>query len=126
MFHAYRKTAAIAAFGAIALAASAVSAQPAAAGKAPTKQKPPSGGSTIAVTVTNQRTIGVTEVDIALAGSPSYKPIVKKLAPGRSTVVTLSHDEDCRFDLYVKYDDGATSQISALDVCVDGKINLVE
>ncbi|HLW92178.1 MAG TPA: hypothetical protein VKS78_12890 [Roseiarcus sp.] len=123
MINAYPRSIAIAAFCAIVLAAGGAGA--ASASKEPTKLKPP-GGPTIAVTVTNQRTVGVSELDIALAGSPSYKPIVRKLGPGRSTVVTLSHDEDCRFDLYVKYDDGATSQISALDVCQDGKINLVE
>ena len=125
MINAHPRSIAIAAFSAIVFAASGAAAETASAGKAPTKLKPP-GGPTIAVTVTNQRTVGVAELDIALAGSPSYKPIVKKLGPGRSTVVTLSHDEDCRFDFYAKYDDGATSQISALNVCLDGKINLTE
>jgi hypothetical protein len=90
------------------------------------KPKPNAGGPTISVTVFNKRDVGLTELDVAQAGSPSFKPFVRKLAAGKSTVVTLPRDESCVFDFYVKYDNGETNSVSGYNVCDDGKINLVE
>jgi len=108
---------------AFALAATPACAQtnPPAAGVA--KPKP---GATISVTVTNRRKATVSELDIAPAGSPAFKPFVRKLEPGKSAIVTLPRDENCKFDLYAKYEDGEISNISGFDVCEDSKINLVE
>jgi hypothetical protein len=95
----------------------------------PTKLKPKpnaSAGPTIAVTVLNKRDIGLTELDIAQSGTPTFKPFVRKLAAGKSTVIMLPKDENCIFDFYVKYDNGETNSVSGFNVCDDGKINLVE
>jgi hypothetical protein len=81
---------------------------------------------TIAVTVTNKRKSGVAELDVALAGSAAFKPLLRKLAPGKQTVVTLPRDESCAFDFYIKYEDGQTNTVTGVDVCPDGKLNLVE
>jgi hypothetical protein len=95
----------------------------------PTKLRPKpnaSGGSTIAVTVYNKRDVGLAELDIAQAGVPTFKPFVRKLPAGKSTVINLPKDESCVFDFYVKYDNGETNAVSGFNVCEDGKINLVE
>jgi hypothetical protein len=92
----------------------------------PTGAVQPKSAATISVTVTNRRTATVSEVDFAPAGSPVFKPYLRKLGPGKSAVVALPRDTICKFDLYAKYDDGETSSISGLDVCEDSKINLVE
>jgi FlaG/FlaF family flagellin (archaellin) len=86
----------------------------------------PDSGETIAVTVTNKRRSGVTELDVALAGSAAFRPLLRKLAPGKQSVVTLPRDESCTFDFYIKYEDGQTNTVTGVDVCPDGKLNLVE
>jgi hypothetical protein len=118
---------AIAALTALALAAGGTDAQtnPPPPGSAAAKQKA-GAAPTIAVTVTNRRGVGVSEFDTAQAGSAVFKAVLKKLGPGKSAVVMFPRDENCSFDLYVKWDDGTTSNISAFDICLDGKVNLVE
>jgi hypothetical protein len=117
---------AFAALTALALTAGATDAQtnppPVVSGAAKQKAVAP----TVAVTVTNRRGVTASEFDTAPAGSAVFKPLLKKLGPGKSAVVMFPRDENCSFDLYVKWDDGTTSSISAFDICQDGKINLVE
>ena len=110
---------------AVALAAGAAQAQTGSAAKQKMKPKSDSGP-TVAVTVANKRKATVVELDFALAGSPSFKPIVRNLAPGKQTIINLSRDENCSFDFYIKYDDGQTNTVSSVNVCEDGKLNLVE
>jgi hypothetical protein len=106
-----------------------LTAQASAETAAPTKLRPKpnaAAGPTMAVTVFNKRNVGLTELDLAQAGTPTFKPIVRKLAAGKSTVIMLPKDENCVFDFYVKYDNGETNSVSGFNVCEDGKINLVE
>ena len=98
---------------------------------APTKDKMKAkakadSGPTVAVTVTNKRKASVIELDVALGGSPAFKPILRNLGPGKQAVINLSKDENCLFDFYIKYDDGATNTVPGVNVCDDGKLNLVE
>ena len=126
MFKAGSKAIAFAAL-AIAVLAGAAQAETSAQAKEKMKAKPKAdSGPTIAVTVTNKRKVTVAELDVALAGSPAFKPLLRNLAPGKQAVVTLSRDENCRFDFYIKYDDGATNTVADVNVCDDGKLNLVE
>jgi hypothetical protein len=112
---------------AIAVVAGAADAQTSAPAKEKAKAKAKAdSGPTVAVTVTNKRKVGVVELDVALAGSPAFMPILRNLAPGKQTVITLSRDVNCRFDFYIKYDDGATNTVPGVNVCDDGKLNLVE
>jgi len=116
--------------GSIALALTALAF---AAGASRAQTTPPTAGAgkpkaaaSLSVTVTNHRKATVSELDLAPAGSPAFKPLLRKLGAGKSTVVVLPRDDNCTFDLYAKYDDGETTSMSGLDLCVDGKINLVE
>jgi hypothetical protein len=117
----------LAALTALALAGGAANAQtnPPPVGSGAAKPKP-GEASSVAVTVTNRRDVTASEFDTAQAGSAVFKPLLKKLGPGKSAVVMFPRNENCSFDLYVKWDDGTTSSISAFDICLDGKINLVE
>ncbi|HEV3045076.1 MAG TPA: hypothetical protein VGY52_14535 [Roseiarcus sp.] len=118
---------AVAMVTALTLALAAGAAAQTAAPATGAKQKPKANAApTIAVTVTNKRTTGLAELDIAQTGSPAFKPFVRKLAPGKQTVITLPRDENCVFDLFMKYEDGATSTVPGFNVCDDGKINLVD
>ena len=111
---------------AVAVFAGIAEAETAAPAKQKMKAKAGDSGPTIAVTVTNKRNIAVAELDVALAGSPAFKPLLRNLAPGKQAVVSLSHDANCRFDFYIKYEDGATNTVPGVNVCDDGKLNLVE
>ncbi|HLJ71211.1 MAG TPA: hypothetical protein VKU03_07835 [Roseiarcus sp.] len=129
MIKAGSKRAAVAAALAVTLAVVGSAPSPAAAASAKHNKKPQAkadSGPTVAVTITNKRKSGVVELDVALAGSPAFKPLLKNLAPGKQAVVTLAHDENCAFDFYVKYDDGEISTVPNVHVCDDGKLNLVE
>ncbi len=113
-----------------ALAAGGAEAQnsaPAASAKQRVKpQAKADSGPIVAVTVTNKRKAGVVELDVALSGSPAFKPLLNNLSPGKQAIINLTHDENCAFDFYIKYDDGATNTVPNVNVCEDGKLNLVE
>jgi hypothetical protein len=83
-------------------------------------------GATINLTVANRRTIGLTKLDLAPAGSSAFRRIVENLGPGRKTVVALSSGENCAFDFRGVYDDGATTNARDVDLCKSGLINLFE
>jgi hypothetical protein len=80
----------------------------------------------VAVTVTNHRKVGLKELDAAGAGGPKTKKIVTKLAPGDKTVIKLGKGKDCLYDFHAIYDDGTSADISAIDVCKDKALDLVE
>jgi hypothetical protein len=80
----------------------------------------------VSVTVTNHRAVGLKELDAAGAGGPKTKKIVTKLAPGGKTVIKLGKGKDCLYDFHAVYDDGTSADISAIDVCKDKALNLVE
>jgi hypothetical protein len=95
----------------------------AAGDKAKPKSKPKP---LVAVTVTNHRAVGLKELDAGGAGGATKKKIVTKLAPGAKTVVKLGKGKDCLYDLHAVYDDGNSADISAIDICTDTAIDLVE
>jgi hypothetical protein len=80
---------------------------------------------TIIVTIVNKRPIGLVELRAAPAGSSATEKIAENLAPGRKTFARLPRG-DCILDLRGVYDDGTTASLSAIDLCRDGRINLVQ
>ena len=78
------------------------------------------------VTVTNQRTVGLKELDAAAAGGAKTRKIVTKLAAGGKTVVKLGKGKDCLYDFHATYDDGQSADLTSVDVCKDKALNLVE
>jgi hypothetical protein len=79
-----------------------------------------------ALTVTNERSVGLVELDITKAGGSTFKMLVKKLGAGQKAMVNYPRGEDCMFDLHVTYVDGLSNTLSNVNLCKDGKINLVE
>jgi hypothetical protein len=98
-------------------------AAPAAAAQAKPK---PKAKPMVSVTVTNQRAVGLKELDAAAAGGPKTKKIVSKLAAGGKTVVKLGKGKDCLYDFHAIFDDGQSADLSSVDVCKDQALNLVE
>lgn len=90
------------------------------------KRRAAAPSATIDVTVTNHRSIGLTELDAGPSGSPAIKKVLKNLAAGRKAVFKLPRGEDCNFDLHGIYDDGTSTNFSAVDLCNDNKVNLVD
>jgi hypothetical protein len=78
------------------------------------------------LTVANRRTIGLKALDIALTGSPNFERIVENLAPGREAVVAVPSNGKCIFDFHGVFDDGATTNAFALNLCKNTTINLFE
>jgi hypothetical protein len=79
----------------------------------------------IAVLVTNSRTVGLTELDGALTGADSVK-ILGTLAAGKKVTIHVAHDKPCLFDLHGVFDDLTTTDVSSVNLCTEKKINLVE
>ncbi|SRR5579883_1525561 len=107
----------------------APAAAPAAApvAEAAAKPKPkPKPRPMISVTVTNDRKIGLKELDAAAAGGPESKKVVSDLAPGGKKVVKLGKGKDCLYDFHAIYEDGQAADIASVDICKDKSLNLVE
>jgi hypothetical protein len=101
--------------------APAAPAAPAADQKPKPKPKP-----MINLVVTNNRSTGLVELSAAPAGAPESKKILTKLAAGKKATVRLPKDKGCVYDLHGSYEDGTSADISSVDLCKDGNINLVE
>jgi len=80
----------------------------------------------IAVVVTNSRSVGLTELDGALSGGADSVKILGALAAGKKVVIHLAHDKPCLFDLHGVFDDLTTTDVSSVNLCTEKKINLVE
>jgi hypothetical protein len=91
----------------------------------PSKQKAKAEPSDV-LTLTNERGVGLVELDIAKAGGTTFKMLVKKLGAGQKALVNYPRGEECSFDMHVTYADGLSNTLSGVNLCKDGKINLVE
>jgi hypothetical protein len=89
-----------------------------------TKLAPAQSGTS--VSVFNERTVGLVTLAVARTGSPSFKTLVRNLGAGQKTLIKLPNPEDCLFDIHVVYTDGALNDLTSVDLCKDGKINLVD
>jgi hypothetical protein len=117
-------------------AADSAGAVPAAAAPAPAdatsakpkpKPKPKKPAeATIAVEVTNSRTVALTSLVGAISGTPDSKKIAGPLAAGKKTIAHLAHDKACLFDLHAVFEDGAVTDAQGVELCKDKKINLTE
>jgi len=106
--------------------APATSSPTAPGGEAAAEKPKPKPKPTITVLVTNNRATGLAELDASPAGEGQSKKILTKLAPGKKATVHLPKGKSCLYDLHGSYDDGTSTDFSGIDLCKDGKINLVE
>jgi hypothetical protein len=103
--------------------AAPAAAAPAAA--APAKHKP-KAKPTVAVVVTNHRSVGLKDLSAAAAGAQASKKIVADLKPGAKKTVNLGKGKDCLYDFHATYEDGTSADMSSVDICKDKTIDLVE
>ena len=80
----------------------------------------------VMVAVSNMRSVGLVELDVAMAGSADSKRIAGPLAAGKKVNVKVEHDKACLFDIHGAFDDGTTTDAPSVDLCKEKKINLVE
>jgi hypothetical protein len=80
----------------------------------------------VVVVVTNSRAVALTELDATPSGGTLPKAIVSNLAPGKKLSVSVATDESCLFALHGTYADGASADLTSVDLCKDKNVNLVE
>jgi hypothetical protein len=79
----------------------------------------------IAVLVVNRRAVELTELDATPAGGASAMQIVANLAGGDKTTVRIARGKSCLFDLHGAFEDGSSTHVAGIDLCKDGRVNLV-
>lgn len=107
-------------------AADAAGAPDAAAPQKPKPKPKKVGPPRVDVVISNNRSVELTALLAAPAGSPDTKKIAGPLAPGKKVVVHLPHDKACLFDLHGDYADGTTTDAQGIELCKEKKLNLVE
>jgi hypothetical protein len=90
--------------------------------KKPQKKVTPS----LAVVVTNSRSVALSELDATPSGGTLPKTIVSNLAPGKTISVTVATAKSCVFNLHGAYADGSSTDSTSVDLCKDKNVNLVE
>jgi len=80
----------------------------------------------LAVTVHNDRSVGMVELRAGPTGSPELKKVVGPLAFGRKTVVRLQRVKDCLYDIHAHFADEADTDQTSVDLCKDKNINLTD
>ena len=94
--------------------------------KKPQKKSQKKGTPSVVVVVTNSRAVALTELDATPSGGTLPKAIVSNLAPGKKLSVSVATDESCLFALHGTYADGASADLTSVDLCKDKNVNLVE
>jgi hypothetical protein len=80
------------------------------------------------VNVFNER--GATLVELSLTSDTAKDPkpqiVAHDLASGKKITATLARKGGCIFSVSGKFDDESTIELSALDLCKDNNLNLIE
>ncbi len=79
-----------------------------------------------AVTVHNDRSVGMKELQLGPAGSQDLKKMVGPLAFGRKTVIHVKRTKDCLYDIHAEFADDADTDQTGVDLCKDKAINLTD
>jgi hypothetical protein len=80
----------------------------------------------LAVTVHNERSVGMVELRLGPAGAPELKKVVGALAFGRKTVIHLKRTKDCLYDIHAHFADDANTDQTGVDLCKDKTLNLTD
>ncbi len=97
-----------------------------AAMKAKKKMVKPVKLPTVVVAIANNRAVALTSLDAMPAGGGDVVPLASALGAGKKTTAKVPHDKACLFDLHGAFEDGSTTDVQAMNLCKDKKINLVE
>ena len=92
-----------------------------------TRARPkPQESATVAVTVHNERSVGMVELQVGPAGEGKLKKVVGPLAFGRKTVIHLKKSKDCLYDIHGEFADEADTDQTGVDLCKEKAINLTD
>ncbi len=80
----------------------------------------------VAVTVHNDRSVGMIELRVGPTGEGNLKKVVGPLAFGRKTVIHVQKTKDCLFDIHAQFADEADTDQTSVDLCKDKAINLTD
>jgi hypothetical protein len=83
-------------------------------------------GASVAVTVHNDRSVGLVELQLGPAGETNLKKVVGPLAFGRKTVIHVKKTKDCLYDIHAQFADEADTDQTGVDLCKDKAINLTD
>jgi hypothetical protein len=108
-------------------AVSAQTAEPPAGANAPAAPvaKPRKVTPSVIVVITNSRAIALTEL-VATPSGGTPKAIVANLAPRKNISVSVATARSCVFTLRAAYADGASAELTNINLCKDKTVNLIE
>jgi hypothetical protein len=81
---------------------------------------------TLAVTVHNERSVGLMQLSVVPAGDPDHKKVLGALAFGRKAVIHLKHAKDCLYDIRGHFADEADTEQLGIELCKEKVINLTD
>jgi hypothetical protein len=91
----------------------------------PEKPKPQHHeAASLAVTVHNERSVGLMQLSVVPAGDPEHKKVLGALAFGRKAVIHLKRTKDCLYDIRGHFADEADTEQLGVELCKDKAINL--
>ena len=79
----------------------------------------------LAVTVHNERSVGLMQLSVVPAGDPDKK-VLGALAFGRKAEIHLKRAKDCLYDIRGHFADGADTEQLGVELCKDKAINLTD
>ncbi|MDE3176248.1 MAG: hypothetical protein KGM15_09125 [Pseudomonadota bacterium] len=80
----------------------------------------------VAVTVHNDRSVGLVELRLGPTGETDLKKVAGPLAFGRKTVIHVKKTKDCLYDIHAQFADDADTDQTSVDLCKDKAINLTD
>ena len=83
-------------------------------------------GGAVAVTVHNDRSVGMIELRVGPTGEANLKKVVGPLAFGRKTLIHVPKTKECLYDIHAQFADEADTDQTSVDLCKDKAINLTD
>jgi len=81
---------------------------------------------TLAITVHNERSVGLMQLSVVPAGDPDHKKVLGALAFGRKAVIHVKREKDCLYDIRGHFADEADTEQLGVELCKDRTINLTD
>ncbi len=81
---------------------------------------------TLAVTVHNDRMVGLMQLSVVPAGDPDHKKVLDALAFGRKSVIHIKRTKECLYDIRGHFADEADTEQLGVELCKDKTINLTD
>ena len=80
----------------------------------------------LAVTVHNDRSVGLMMLSVVPAGDPDHKKVLGALAFGRKTIIHIKRTKECLYDIRGHFADEADTEQLGVELCKDKAINLTD